>query len=97
MINNLSFGLKLETLFRRIFAKNYPTRDEIEYFPCKSVETVLDTLLADAYMESGKIDDFRRDYLDGNENLTLKELICVIDFNSMYDDLKEIITSYLNR
>ena len=97
MIYDLSFGLKLETLFRRISETNYPSRDEIECFPYKSIESVFNMLLADAYMETGRIDDFRRDYLDGNENLKLKELISVIDFNSMYDDIKEIITSYLNR
>ena len=95
MIYDLSFALKLETLFRHISETNYPSRDEIEYYPYNSIELVFDRLLADSYKESGKIDDFRRDYLDGNEHMNLKELISVIDFNSMYADLHAIITAHL--
>ena len=89
-------SLNLEKLLQKVITVNAPSRDEICLSPYESIDYAINRICCDGYKELGRIDDFRRDYLDAMKSKRLDELLeSNWDFDEMYTELKSIINSYL--
>lgn len=89
-------SLNIEKLIQKVITINAPSRDDICLSPYESIDYAINRICCDGYRELGRIDDFRRDYLDKMKNKKLDELLeSNWNFDDMYTELKSIINSHL--